>query len=224
MTACDSINFDLDEFVIAIEKFIDIFVLPTVSLLRSVRALYECPNSTIDEVRRILETVIYSPSFSLTDGGFLELCLQLIAKCVSHQSECIERMNWTGIFVLLKESREFWRHSDNAVVSNLGKSCYQSANVTGSPAKTKTNNNKMPLAILQGSTSISAVFSHPFLILCKSIDLLASSFSSLPDAIKLDLMELSIEWNLDTPSKWGREILGAERIEESLKVIRDFYE
>ncbi len=225
LTSCDSITFDLDEFVSEIEMFMDIFVLPTVSLLRSVRALYECQGCSIEEIRRILETVIYSPSFSLTDGGFLELCLQILLKCHPY----MDSMNWTGVIILLRELREFWRHGDNGTVSNLGKSCYQSGNiVSGSPAKpnrsSSSNSSKVSLAILNGATSITAVFSHPFLLLCKSLNIVALNFQNLPDSFKLDLLELAFEWNLDTPSKWGREILASDKIDESLNIIREFYE
>lgn len=227
LTSTDSISFDLNDFIIQIERFMNIFVLPTVSLLRSVRALYECQGCSIEEVRRILETVIYSPSFSLTDGGFVELCLQILAKCHGHQAESLNCMNWTGVIVLLRELREFWRHEDNASIANLGKSCYQSVNIVpGSPAKfsKSSNNSKMTLAILNGTNSITAVFSHPFLLLCKCLYLLAVNFPHLPDAIKLDLLELSVEWNLGTPTSWGREVLASDKLEESLKIIREFYE
>lgn len=221
---------NLDEFVSSIEGFIEIFILPTVSLLKSVRGLFECNNSAtsnIDELRRILETVIYSPAFSLTDGGFLELCLQIISKCQSHQPDCLDSFNWTGIYCLMRELREFWRHSScEASITDLGKACYINAAV--SPAK-KTGNYKqqqqqqLPLAILNNSQTISAVFSHPFLLLTKSLSLLSTNFAILPSSIQLDLLELAVEWNLDTPSKWGKEVLGTEKLEESLNILRDFY-
>ena len=218
---------DLRSFVTEIEKFMNIFVLPIVSLLRSVRALYEYTNSfsnSQDEVRRVLETVIYSSNFSLTDGGFMEISLQILSKCRDCHVECMDDFDWTGVMLLLRELREYWRHSNPEGISNLSKACYQ-PNIMGSPAKkfTSANYSKLTLSILNGSSNIPAIFSHPFLVLCKSLHLLAVSFPSLPPSIQLDLLELTVEWNLETPSKWGREVLGAEKIEESLKILREFY-
>lgn len=223
----DTPDIDLKSLVSEIEKFMTVFVLPIVSLLRSVRALYECTNSfsnSQEEVRRVLETVIYSPNFSLTDGGFMEICLQILLKCRDTHVECLDHFDWTGVIILLRELRGFWMHSNPESVANLGKVCYQAANfpATGSPTK-KTPGGKVSLSILNGSSNIPAIFSHPFLLLTKSLDLLANSFPCLPDAIKMDLLELAAEWNLETPSKWGREVLGSERIEESLKVLREYY-
>ena len=222
----DTPDIDLKSLALEIEKFMSIFVLPIVSLLRSVRALYECTSTfsnSQDEVRRVLETVIYSANFSLTDGGFMEICLQILLKCRDNHVECLDQFDWTGVILILRELREFWRHSNPESVPNLGKVCYQTTNlpVSGSPAKKIST--KVSLAILNGSSNIPAIFSHPFLLLCKSLDLLANSFPSLPAAIKLELLELAVEWNLETPSKWGSEVLGSERLEESLKTIREFY-
>ena len=235
----DVIEVDLEDFSLELEKFMDIFIFPTVSLLRAVRTLYDCSNNQsnqnyILEVSRILDSVIYSSSFSLTDGGFLELCLQLLNKFRTHQSECLNSIKWTGLIVLLRELRDFWRHGDCAGVTNLGNSCYQHIS-SNSPAKKSTSKQQrqqqqqqqqqeqLPLLILSGSSQIIASFSHPFMLLIRSLELFSTSFSVLPDSIKMDLLELSVEWNLGIPSKWGKEVLGSERIEDYLKIIREFY-
>lgn len=224
----DTLEIDLMSFVLEVEKFMNIFVLPVVSLLRSVRALYECTNNfsnSQEEIRRVLETVIYSPNFSLTDGGFMEICLQILLKCSDNRIESLDECDWTGVILLLKELRLFWKHSNPENITNLGKVCYQYPSIiSGSPAKKLSpSTTKLSLAILAGSTNIQAIFSHPFLLLYKSLSLLVKSFQSLPDWIKIDLLELTVEWNLETPSVWGKEVLGSERIEESLKVLREYY-
>lgn len=220
---------DLDEFCKELVEFMEMFILPTVALLRSLRGLFEFTlvllTSPGEELKRILETVIYSPIFSLTDGGFLELSLQILSKCQSIQPDCLSRINWTGIFILMRELRDFWRHSDcQQNVPYLAKTCYTqtSPNTMTSPSKKSTWNNAR-LTILNGSAQITSIFSHPFPLLSKSLQLLATNFHQLPDSFKLDLLELVIEWNLDTPSQWGKEVLGSERIEESIKIIRDIY-
>lgn len=232
LTLSDSIDLDLTSFCNEIVEFTDLFVFPTVAFLRSFRGLLEKTmnslTSPVEELRKLLETVIYSPLFSLTDGGFMEICLQLISKCQMHQSDCLNSINWTGIYCLLRELRDFWRHSDcQQHVPYLGKTCYAVPNManTASPAKkTMQNNQKLQLAILNGSNSISSVFSHPFPLLLKSLNLLVVNFHILPPKLQFDLLELAVEWNLATPSQWGREVLGCERIENLIiKLVREFY-
>lgn len=227
LSSSDSVDFELNSFCKEIESFLEIFLFPSVSLLRALRNLFENSlNFAVEELRRILETVIYSPSFSLTDGGFLEICLQLLCKCQSHQSDCTKEIDWTGMYVLLRELREFWRHSEcQRHVPYLAKSCYQNPIVTigTSPAKKPAQNQKLELAITNGSLAISSICSHPFAVLLKSLHLLVANFNSLPEAQKFDLLQLTIEWNLGTPSQWGKEVLGCLRIEEEIKILREFY-
>ena len=234
LTSCDSFDFELENFGLEIGKFIEMFLFPTVSLLRTLRGFLEANLnfliSPAEELKRILETAFYSPNFNLTDGGFIEICLQILLKCQSHQSDCLKNFNFTGCYLLMRELREFWRHSDcQQHVPYLVKTCYQNQSVPpGSPAKksqsTAGNQNiKLPLAILNGSSNISSIMSHPFLVFQKSLDLLVSNFSSLPENLKFDLIELAVEWNLDTPSELGREVLGSAKIEESIKILREFY-
>ena len=229
LSTCDSVDFELNSFCKEIEAFLEIFTFSSVSLLRALRNLFENSlNFAVEELRRILETVIYSPSFSLTDGGFLEICLQLLCKSQTHQSDCLNGINWTGIYVLLRELREFWRHSEcQKHVPFLAKTCYQNPIITtgSSPAKktTTAQNQKLELAIINGSSNISSICSHPFAVLLKSLHLLVTNFSSLPESQKFDLLQLAIEWNLGTPSQWGKEVLGCLRIEDEIKILREFY-
>jgi hypothetical protein len=227
LTSCDSIDFELNSFCEEIEKFLEIFLFPSVTLLRALRIFFENSLSfAVEELRKILETVIYSPTFSLTDGGFLEICLQLLCKCQVHQSDCLNGINWTGIYVLLRELREFWRHSEcQHHVPYLAKTCYHNPIVTtgSSPAKKTSPSQKIDLAITNGSTNISSFFSHPFALLLKSLHLLVTNFAFIPETQKFDLLQLVIEWNLGTPSQLGREVLGCLRIEEELEILREFY-
>lgn len=220
---------DLGDFCAELVEFMEMFILPTVALLRSVRGLLESTmvllTSPGEELKRILETVIYSPIFSLTDGGFLELSLQILSKCQSLQSDCLSSINWTGIFILMRELRDFWRHSDcQQHVPYLAKTCYTQNSAVSSPSKKPSSMQiNSRLTILNGSSQITSIFSHPFPLLSKSLFLLSTNFHFLPDRFKLDLLELAVEWNLETPSQWGREVLGCTRIEESIKIIRDIY-
>lgn len=229
LTSCDAIDFELNSLCKEIEEFLEMFLFPSVALLRALRMFFENSlNFAVEELRKILETVIYSPAYSLTDGGFLEIGLQLLCKCQMHQSDCLTDLNWTGIYVLLRELREFWRHSEcQQHVPYLAKTCYQNPIMTtgSSPAKkpTQPQNQKLELAILNGSTNIISFFSHPFPLLLKSLHLLVTNFSVLPESQKFDLLQLAIEWNLGTPSQWGREVLGCLKIEEEIKILREFY-
>jgi hypothetical protein len=220
--------------VAELEAFVGVFVLPTVCLLRSVRGLLECTRDAAvcgsgswDEVGRVLETVVYSPSFSLTDGGFLEMCLQILSKCQSLDPESVTGLNWTGLWLLLQELRGFWGHSScEEGVPVLGKNCYMPAVNSAapySPAKRSFRNqaqqNPTQLALLKPTTNISSVFSHPYMLLCRCLELFAGAFGSLEPGMKIEVFEAALEWNLDIPSKWGREVLCSERLVRSLNSI-----
>lgn len=206
--------------------FVELFFVPICVLVRSVRSylkvLIDDPCS-IEELRKILETLLFSPSFSLSDGGYVELCLRLIQKCTSRTKSAISSVQLDSLLLLVEEMRHLWLLPPFDV--QLGKSCFAtaSANSSGSPKRSRVSTASVvtnELAISKGSSAIMSAHSHPFMILSRSLSLLAVNFDHLNAETQLRLFELAMEWSVDAHG-YCREVLNCDRLEPALAQIRD---
>ncbi len=214
------------ELVKELLSFAELFFIPICALVRSLHSYLKVlieDTRAIEELKKILETLLFSPSFSLSDGGYLELSLQLLSKCLSKCKATRQGCKLDSLLLLVEEMRNLWLLPPMQV--QLGKSCFATLLPTtnGSPKRGRlaaapvvTNE----LAITKGSSSITSAHSHPFMILSRSLDLLAVNFDSLSFETQLRLFEFSMEWSLDSTGHC-QEVLNCERLEAPLSKIRD---
>lgn len=218
----------LAAFAKELERFVGLFVLPCCAMLRSLRALLLMVIREAQEIEigKLCDSAIYSPAFNLADGGFVELCLQILSKCLSKYPSIGENLRVSPIVLLVEELRMFWSHPETN--SSLSKSCFAtvmpSANNT-SPSK-RSRMSQMPiltndLAITKGAAGITTMFSHPFMVLQRSLEVLVSAYSHLDFETQLRLHELAVTWSVDAGSSHGKQVLNCERLESSLAVLRD---
>ena len=214
------------ELVRELVTFAELFFIPVCVLVRSlhsyVRVLIEDPRA-IEELKKILETLLFSPSFSLSDGGYLELSLQLISKCTSKCKNALKYTKLDSLLLLVEEMRNLWILPPFQV--QLGKSCFATAlpATNGSPKRGRLAAHPVvtnELAITKGSSVITSTHSHPFMLLSRALELLASNFDSLSAETQLRLLDLSMEWSVEA-SGYCREVLNCDRLEGCLSRIRD---
>lgn len=213
------------ELVTELAVFVELFMIPICVLVRSIRSyvriLIEDTRSD-EELKKILETLIFSPAFSLSDGGYLELSLQLILKCFS-KSTNKSSIKLDTFLVLVEEMRNLWLLPPFHV--QLGKSCFATAlpPSNGSPKRSRLASIPVvtnELAITKGSSAITSAYSHPFMLLSQSLELLSTNFDSLSPETKLRLFELCLEWSSESTGHC-RQVLNCDRLDASLARIRE---
>ena len=224
------------QFIKSLCNFFKVFAIPTAAFVVTFRRLVDSMHTVPDqqgELLKLMDTVLYSPMYNLTDGGYLELVMGVLLKSIAlgpvTPSEVAEDIE-NDLLFLLEALNSFWRHpaAESLVLAPTGP-CFNASSSasTGSPSKKPrfvAQPGNATLLITKGASHLSSTFSHPIQVLQLDIELLTLLYEGLSPGAKLAVIERGVsDWIGPKQQEcvYGRQVLTCDRIEASLNLLRE---
>jgi hypothetical protein len=233
------------ELALAVARFLRSLLLPFVAFLVAFRGMFDAligHAEQKEEVRRLMETIVYSPACQLMDGGLLELGLMLLGKLIgsgANRDEIVSEVEDECV-LLLEALNAFYRHAEAEIILPQTSSCFvpqtnahsgyaqgtsPSKRMKGNIASNGTAVNM--LLIARGPQFIAAPYSNPVQLICLLLDIfaIAARDQCLKPSTRLALIERTVaDWSCGAKgleSAYGRQVLTCERVEERLSILHE---